>query len=246
MSPWLSMRQRTERGEGAALLAAGYLLALNVAVVALAGSTLDLSLLLFAALLVAGLAASSTVSFWLLRASAEQRVLERRYAELLVTDQVTGLLSRQHFLARAEELLEQTYLDGGTTAVLVLDVERFRSINDRHGHHAGDAVLAQAAARVRAALPTEDLVCRYGGDEFVALLPDTDFLAARALARRVVEDVRSEPIDLGTGLIFVTLSVGVATTNGDTSLDDLLAFADRARYYAKRKGRPRRVPVEAT
>jgi two-component system cell cycle response regulator len=181
----------------------------------------------------------------LLHASADHRALERRFAELLVTDQLTGLLSRQHFLARGEELLEETYLDGGTTAALVLDVDRFRSINDRHGHQAGDAVLAQAAARVRAALPAENLVCRYGGDELVALLPDTDFSAARALARRVVEDVRSEPFDLGTGLIFVTLSVGVATTNGDTSLDDLLSAADRARNYARRKGRVRRVPAEA-
>lgn len=171
--------------------------------------------------------------------------LERAWGtvnELAMQDALTGLSNRRHFMPAAQRELDLAQRHGQDLAIVVLDVDHFKSINDAFGHLRGDEVLVQIAQRCRQALRTTDLLARWGGEEFIMLLPNTPLPQARQLAERVREAIAAEPrIQIDGQSLQVTASMGAAgTTPGHVlTLDELIQRADSALYRAKSMGRDR-------
>ena len=160
---------------------------------------------------------------------------------LSVTDALTGLWNVRYLRESLRREVERAVRFDRPLAVVVLDVDHFKDVNDRHGHQRGDAVLAELAQRVRAQVRDVDTVARYGGEELVVVLPETDGAGGRLLAERVREAVAREPFDgVDRPGLRVTLSAGVADlpTCG-RSADELVRAADDALYVAKASGRDR-------
>jgi diguanylate cyclase (GGDEF)-like protein len=166
--------------------------------------------------------------------------------QLARTDHLTGALSRGALYSLAQRDLQRARRQHGALAAFVVDIDFFKQVNDRHGHAAGDAVLRHVARHAQSVLRCTDLFGRYGGDEFVAILPETDLLAAAAIAERLRVAI-VEPGGAPAGLAPVSVSIGVAAiTDGTHDIDELIAQADRALYTAKNAGRNRtRVADEA-
>jgi diguanylate cyclase (GGDEF)-like protein len=126
---------------------------------------------------------------------------------------------------------------------MMLDLDHFKTINDRYGHLAGDELLRQAGVRTRCALRRGDIICRYGGDEFAAILPDCDASQAVAIAERIRRAMAETPFSWSGGAeapseISLTLTIGIALGVGEsTTKDELIARADRELYRAKESGR---------
>lgn len=153
------------------------------------------------------------------------------------TDPLTGLPNHRTMIAQLDQELERAHRYRRPCALFVLDLDHFKAVNDAYGHAAGDAVLRGLAAVVRAALRGVDTFSRWGGEEFVALLPETGATEARAVAERVRAHVAAHLFAVGGG-IRLGCSIGVATYPADAEeRDDLVAAADRALYAAKRLGR---------
>jgi len=168
--------------------------------------------------------------------------------EMAITDALTSLFNRRYMETHLATLLEQAASRGKPLSLLIVDIDYFKSINDGHGHDAGDDVLREFALRIRKSIRNIDLACRYGGEEFVIVMPETDMAVATVVAERLRRRIASEPfaIQNGTRLIDVTISVGIAALAGaaDTAAA-LLKRADTALYRAKRDGRNRVVPDAA-
>lgn len=167
--------------------------------------------------------------------------LRERLREQALRDSLTGLYNRRHLEDRLGEELRRAYRAGGPLAILLLDLDRFKGINDAHGHAAGDQILTRFAALLQETVRAEDVVARYGGEEFTVILPGADTAAAvrvaetlRRRTRRLVVEVREERVR------GITCSVGVASypVCGDTA-EELMAAADAALYRAKDEGRDR-------
>ena len=162
---------------------------------------------------------------------------EERLAQVATLDGLTGLANRSHLLDRLDGALDAAGRQGRAVAVLFVDLDGFKHVNDTYGHAAGDAVLVQVADRLRAALRTSDLICRNGGDEFVAVLADLDPLDASRVAARAAADVTTalqRPFAAGTATVTLGGSVGLAVfPEQATSADRLLALADVNMYEAK-------------
>ena len=163
--------------------------------------------------------------------------------QLARTDHLTGALSRGALYTQARRDLQLARRQRTHTAAFVVDIDSFKTINDNHGHGAGDAVLRHVAQHGQAVLRCTDLFGRCGGDEFVAILPETDLLTAASIAERLRLAVR-EPVPgapaLPCGPENVTVSIGVAAVaDGSESVEELIAQADRALYTAKNAGRNR-------
>lgn len=158
-------------------------------------------------------------------------------------DALTGQLNRRSLDAALDEHVERWRRFGWPFGVLFVDVDHFKQVNDTHGHRAGDAALTTVAERIASHLRHGDLVGRYGGDEFVVVLPSVSEQQAAVVAERLVTAMREHPVDLGQGVhITQTISVGVASTDRFDEPVDTGAFvdlADRALYAAKRAGRDR-------
>ena len=166
----------------------------------------------------------------------------RRAAErMAVTDPLTLAYNRRHFFHVGERELQRSHATDGLLSVLLLDVDNFKTVNDQHGHAVGDRVLKQVALACANGVRDNDLLARFGGEEFVALLPATGLLEAAGVAERLRCAVESLAIaGEGDAVIRPTVSIGVASvTLSASSLDSLLASADRAMYMAKRSGRNR-------
>jgi diguanylate cyclase (GGDEF)-like protein len=163
-----------------------------------------------------------------------------RAHELAMQDALTGLRNRRHFMPAAQRELDLAIRHRQPLAVMVLDVDHFKSINDSVGHLGGDEVLVQVANRCRQALRTSDLLARWGGEEFIMLLPNTPLAQARQLAERVREMLLAPPSIMVNGQsVTVTASLGAAGVfPGQTStLEELVRRADTALYLAKSAGR---------
>jgi diguanylate cyclase (GGDEF)-like protein len=162
-----------------------------------------------------------------------------RHYQLATVDQLTGLYLRHHFMQRLADERTRAQRYRTPFGVLMLDLDTFKQINDRHGHTTGDRFLFQVAGAIRQSLRASDIACRWGGDEFCVLLPQVGLEAARATAERIRRGIEAlSPTLKG---IRATASVGVATypTDFDGNLEDLMKRADQALYRAKREGKDR-------
>jgi diguanylate cyclase (GGDEF)-like protein len=175
------------------------------------------------------------------RLGAGRRVvtLQQQLQELATRDALTGLWNRAAVLALLRRELSRAGREARPLSVALADVDRFKAVNDAHGHEAGDAVLREAARRMGAAMRPYDGLGRYGGEEFLAVLPGCGAADALALAARLRGGVSSEPVDAGGARLRVTVSLGVAAWDGAADAASLLRAADEALYRAKRAGRDR-------
>lgn len=170
-----------------------------------------------------------------------------RHYEMATVDSLTRLFLRDYFHRRLEEEHNRARRYGGCFAVLMLDLDGFKEINDRHGHLHGDRYLRAIGLTIRSRLRAADLACRYGGDEFCLLLPETDLDGASTIAERLRKAVSRLVVEADGATLRTTASIGVAAfpqhDSGD--LRGLLLRADQALYQAKRAGRDRVVPFAA-
>lgn len=168
------------------------------------------------------------------------RLLERKNLELealAATDPLTGAANRRRFTAVAQRTLKDHGESGEPVSILAFDLDHFKSVNDTHGHGAGDAVLVEIVRRLNLSLRADDLVGRLGGEEFAVLLPGTDQEGARLAAERCRRRIADSPIDCGEVQLSVTTSIGGASRSGIGSLEAMLREADEALYAAKDGGR---------
>ncbi len=180
-----------------------------------------------------------------LRARARNQVRRKRYQERLradldrslemaVTDQLTGLRNRRYVRRHLDSLLRTE-----SAAVLILDIDKFKAINDTFGHNVGDAALREVAERLREQVRAVDVVARYGGEEFLAVLAGAQTNSAMLVAERLREAVSAEPVTSEGHTVPITISIGVAVGDPGTPADKLIGAADGALYRAKRDGRNR-------
>jgi diguanylate cyclase (GGDEF)-like protein len=167
---------------------------------------------------------------------------EMEHRDRAVLDPLTGLLNRASLESRVAELEQQARLTDGAVSLVLLDLDRFKRVNDEYGHERGDAVLRDTAYEIRKALRSFELVYRIGGEEFLLLLPGADLVSGIEIAERVrVAVALARPGDVD-----MTLSAGVATAAGmDVRYDDLFRAADLALLSAKREGRDQVVAASA-
>ena len=176
--------------------------------------------------------------------------LEKQQDELVwmaTRDALTGLYNRREFMRLAELELKRAQRHGGFTSAIVIDLDHFKTINDEHGHPAGDKVLAHVAQCLAGGVRNTDLVARIGGEEFMVLLPQTDIDAATGLGYKLRGLLRASPLSISRDLqLSVTASFGVGSLPGGNqgSVASLYAAADKALYDAKRLGRDRVERVE--
>jgi diguanylate cyclase (GGDEF)-like protein len=156
-----------------------------------------------------------------------------------ITDELTRLFTVRHFYERIHECAAQYSRDGRGFCVLMIDLDHFKSVNDRWGHPAGDAVLRAAAAMLQDSVRIPDSGYRYGGDELSALLPGAAIAAGRDVAERLRSGIEKMQVTLSTGdVIGITVSIGIAACpDHGTSAEELVAAADSALYASKRSGR---------
>lgn len=161
---------------------------------------------------------------------------------MAVFDPLTGLHNRRYGTAQLNAIADRARAGGNEFAVMVVDIDRFKSVNDRWGHAAGDAVLVEVATRLAANLRATDLLARIGGEEFLIALPNTLLSEAQVAAERLCRTIELSPITLGDGMrVPVTISIGMTTggaaPSDPTSVADLVAQADRALMHSKTHGR---------
>lgn len=166
--------------------------------------------------------------------------LQQQLLEQANRDALTGLFNRRYLDATMLRELARCQRESQPLSLLVLDIDRFKQVNDRHGHPAGDEVLRQVAQVLAAGARQSDVVCRYGGEEYVVLLPNMTSHTAQVRAEAYRAAVQALPIPFGPDTLHVTLSIGVATfpQHGQTA-QALIQQADTALYQAKEHGRNR-------
>jgi two-component system cell cycle response regulator len=188
-----------------------------------------------------------------LAARARSQIKSKRYTdflrnnldhslELAVTDQLTGLHNRRYMTGQLGALVNRAARGGDPVAALMVDIDHFKKINDSFGHDIGDEVLREFAVRLASNVRAIDLPCRYGGEEFMVIMPDTSLQDAERIAERIRRHVAGSPFRVAGGneLLTVTISIGVAATLGaGDHAEALLKRADEAVYEAKSAGRNR-------
>ncbi len=176
---------------------------------------------------------------------AEKRIAElearnRRLLRLSHTDELTGYVNRRAILERLQTEIARGVRYHSPLSIALLDLDHFKEINDRYGHLAGDAVLQAVASLFRRCQRDTDLVGRYGGEEFLVVLPNTDRHGAELFCLRLRDQLQKHPVRFGPQTLHVTASFGVAELGvGVATAEDLLEHADRNLYAAKAQGRNR-------
>jgi len=169
----------------------------------------------------------------------ELLLANERLKNMSVTDALTGAFNRRCLLDAMAAECERIARGGATMSVLMLDLDHFKNINDLYGHAAGDAVLCEFVSRSLELVRKTDMVCRYGGEEFVVLMPSMTCEGAALLAQRLCRSIAATPVPFQGQLIKVTVSIGVTSYCHPQGVEALLARADEMMYAAKRAGRSR-------
>lgn len=175
-------------------------------------------------------------AFWYLSRRLMRKVVEirQRIEALAITDGLTGIFNRRHVLSRFQEEFERTGRQHRELACLMLDIDHFKSVNDRFGHLVGDQVLEEVASRVRNTIRKYDVLGRYGGEEFLVVMPDSTLEEAENLADRIRRGIEASPMKD----VVVTVSIGAADSRDDDKvIEDVIRRADEALYEAKKAGR---------
>jgi two-component system cell cycle response regulator len=156
-------------------------------------------------------------------------------------DELTGLVNRRVLIEAIAREHSRHTREGTNFAIVLLDIDHFKNVNDTHGHLAGDAVLKEVAHRVAGCLRPYDTVGRYGGEEFVVVLPTCDRSGSVVVSDRILKSLSSKPIETAQGSLLLTASCGIAVSNPHRPVDPqtLLHLADEALYRAKANGRNR-------
>jgi len=178
----------------------------------------------------------------LIKQSEELQRINEEFRKQSVTDSLTGLHNRRRFEELMQTELDMSLRHGDVSSLLVIDIDNFKKVNDKYGHPAGDAVLKQVANLLKTNLRKTDILCRVGGEEFVALCKRADKAAAMGIGDKMRRHIEKKSIDFGESLINVTISVGIATINEhntDQDPDFLYREADAAVYHSKETGRNR-------
>ncbi len=168
--------------------------------------------------------------------------------EAAVKDQLTGLYNRRYLASHLGKLLQKASEENSQVSCLIIDMDFFKAVNDEHGHDVGDEVLREFGQRLASNVREMDMACRYGGEEFVLILPDTDISFAYMIAERLRQEVADQPFVVSTGALnlSLTISIGVTASRADSDTSDsFLKRADEALYSAKRDGRNRVVAAAA-
>jgi diguanylate cyclase (GGDEF)-like protein len=177
------------------------------------------------------------LAYWHHKVLYDLEAAKRTIEKLSRTDGLTGLHNRRHFFALAEQALALARRHGQPAALLILDLDHFKAVNDRHGHQTGDQVLARAARIMQGAVRQADVLARYGGEEFVLLAPHAGAEEARQICRRLRRALeRGQAAEGGPARVTVSIGAALAERAG-WDLEALLARADQALYQAKEAGR---------
>jgi two-component system cell cycle response regulator len=164
--------------------------------------------------------------------------------EMAVTDQLTGLYNRRYLASHLSGMFDRAFWTGRPLSLMILDIDHFKSINDTHGHDIGDKVIQEIAAKIRNSVRGIDLACRYGGEEFLVAMPDTDRHFAGIVGERLRQEIADHQVTLNSGRdsLKVTVSIGISSTEEgpkDDTGQKLIKRADEALYAAKTGGRNR-------
>jgi two-component system, cell cycle response regulator len=184
--------------------------------------------------IIAAIASELLYRTWLDAFLANQRL-----AEHAATDPLTGLSNRRHIEPQLEGETARALRHRATFSILMADLDHFKQVNDTYGHDTGDEVLREVARRLRSLLRTEDRSARWGGEEFLVLLTDTDAEQAAKVAEKIRQGIADEPIEFNGHRIPITISIGVAGHAGENDPLEIIRRADQALYRAKDEGRNR-------
>jgi diguanylate cyclase (GGDEF)-like protein len=158
---------------------------------------------------------------------------------MAITDPLTGLHNRRHFFQIAGQEIERSLRYGHPLTAIMIDIDHFKQVNDTCGHIDGDQVLRSLAMCLQQNTRQVDILCRYGGEEFILLLAETGIDQALQTAERIRQQIETMPIIIGGTEIRITASLGLAEMRYAENLEQLLRHADQAMYAAKRAGRNR-------
>jgi len=183
---------------------------------------------------------ASTVSYVNLSMYFELERSRQEIHTLAITDDLTQVFNRRHFFELAQRELDRSRRNGHSLAIVLFDIDDFKDVNDSHGHLAGDIVLQEICRACKVIVRQYDVFARFGGEEFIFLLPDTDEARAVTVAERLRQLIARQVVSFSTLSVQMTISVGVTIFDPERdTLDDLISRADGALYTAKRMGKNR-------
>ncbi|MCB9894796.1 MAG: diguanylate cyclase [Planctomycetes bacterium] len=169
---------------------------------------------------------------------------ERKLKVLASTDDLTGLMNRRRMIENIDEEMNRIRRSGRAATLVMADIDLFKKVNDTHGHLAGDIVLQAVASELRHRLRSQDFIARWGGEEFLFMLPETEVTGAKIAAEKLREAMRALEIDCGKVKLKVTMTFGIAPLDPAIGIDESISHADDALYAGKQAGRDRVVVWE--
>jgi diguanylate cyclase (GGDEF)-like protein len=182
---------------------------------------------------------NSLVYTRLQEAMEEIKTLNKKLETAANTDSLTGLINRRAFVAMTEYEKKRFARSSRPFSLIMCDIDHFKRINDTMGHDAGDFILAELAKLLRESLRQQDMVCRWGGEEFIILLPETDLAGGKNLAEKLRKIVEGRKFLFGSREIAVTMSFGITSCEGNVTIYTYIKEADECMYIAKKSGRNR-------